>query len=186
MCNDPLPCPQATPPKSNSHPLVATLVLCAPHHSPYPLPDYFAANLRNHISSSVNIPVYLKNIVVWSPSHVWLFCDPMDCSPPCSFCLWDFPGKRLLEWVAIPFFRESSHPRDWTHVSCTSRQFLYHWATRKALVKCKHPLKSLNHENINMFKNEKEPRDISKYPIRSHFLSCLIKFLKSHDTKKYF
>ena len=20
-------------------------------------------------------------------------CNPMDCSPPGSFCLWDFPGK---------------------------------------------------------------------------------------------
>ena len=42
-------------------------------------------------------------------------CDPMDCSPLGS----SVPGisqARILEWVAIPFSRESSWPRDW-HVS---------------------------------------------------------------------
>ena len=36
---------------------------------------------------------------------------------------------RILEWVAIPFSRESSQPRDQTQVSCvscTGRQVLYH------------------------------------------------------------
>ena len=33
--------------------------------------------------------------VVESLSHVGLFCDSMDCSPPGSsvFCPWGFPGK---------------------------------------------------------------------------------------------
>ena len=31
-------------------------------------------------------------VFAWSPSHVWLFCDLMDCSPPGS-CRWNFPGK---------------------------------------------------------------------------------------------
>ena len=33
---------------------------------------------------------------------------------------------RILEWVAIPFSRGSSRPRDQTQVSCISRQILYH------------------------------------------------------------
>ena len=44
-------------------------------------------------------------------------CNPRDGSPPGS----TVPGilqARTLEWVAIPFFRGSSWPRDWTHVSC--------------------------------------------------------------------
>ena len=39
---------------------------------------------------------------------------------------------RILEWVAISFFRGSSQPRDQTHVSCifcTGRLILYHWVT---------------------------------------------------------
>ena len=31
---------------------------------------------------------------------------------------------RILEWVAIPFSRESSQPRDQTHVSCIAGRFL--------------------------------------------------------------
>ena len=31
---------------------------------------------------------------------------------------------RILEWVALPFSRGSSQPRDWTQVSCTSGGFL--------------------------------------------------------------
>ena len=30
--------------------------------------------------------------------------------------------SRILEWVAIPFSRAFSQPRDWTHISCTVRQ----------------------------------------------------------------
>jgi len=30
----------------------------------------------------------------------------------------------ILEWVAIPFSRGSSQPRDQTHVSCIGRQIL--------------------------------------------------------------
>ena len=35
---------------------------------------------------------------------------------------------RILEWVAVPFSRGSSQPRDRTnfYVSCIGRQFLYH------------------------------------------------------------
>ena len=42
---------------------------------------------------------------------------------------------KILEWVAISFFRESSRPRDRTHVSCMGRRLLYLEATREALIK---------------------------------------------------
>ena len=43
----------------------------------------------------------------------------MDCSPPGSFVR-GVSHARILEWVAISSFRESSQPRDWTHISCIS------------------------------------------------------------------
>ena len=49
-------------------------------------------------------------------------CDPMDCSPPSSFVHGIFQA-RILEWVVISFFRGSSRPRDWTHVSCLAGGF---------------------------------------------------------------
>ena len=40
-------------------------------------------------------------------------CDPVDCGPPGFFVHGIFQA-RILEWVAIPFFRGSSQPRDQT------------------------------------------------------------------------
>ena len=38
---------------------------------------------------------------------------------------------RLLEWVAIPFSRESSQLRDQTQVSCIAGRFFTTWATKQ-------------------------------------------------------
>ena len=57
-------------------------------------------------------------------------CDPMDCSPP-GFSVYGILQARMLEWVAIPFSRGSSQPRDWTQVSCISGRFFTIWATRE-------------------------------------------------------
>ena len=55
-----------------------------------------------------------------------------------SFCLTysivhEILQARILEWVAIPFSRGSSWPRDWTQVSCIAGKVFTIWATRKAL-----------------------------------------------------
>ena len=70
-------------------------------------------------------------VVVQFQSHVQLFCDPMDYSPPRSSGH-RISQARMLEWVALSFFRGSSRPRDQTCVSHIGRQILYHWATREA------------------------------------------------------
>ena len=72
-------------------------------------------------------------LLFYSRSHVWLFCDPTDCSPPGSSVHGIFQG-RILEWVAISFSRGSSRPRDPTRVSSIGRQHLYQWATWEAQV----------------------------------------------------
>ena len=40
---------------------------------------------------------------------------------------------RILEWVAMPFFRGSSRPRDWTQVSWIAGRFFTIWASRKPI-----------------------------------------------------
>ena len=55
-------------------------------------------------------------------------CNPMDCSPPGSSVHGIFQA-RILEWVAIPFSRRSSQPRDWTWISWTAGRFFTIWAT---------------------------------------------------------
>ena len=47
---------------------------------------------------------------------------------------------RVLDWVAISFSKGSSWPRDWTHISCTGRWILYHWASREAAGRKESPL----------------------------------------------
>ena len=41
-------------------------------------------------------------------------CDPMD------YTVHGILQARILEWVAFPFFRGSSQPKDQTQVSCTA------------------------------------------------------------------
>ena len=58
---------------------------------------------------------------------VWVFCNPMDYSPP-GFSVHGILQTRILEWVAISFYRESSWLKDQTLVSCIASGFFYHWA----------------------------------------------------------
>ena len=71
------------------------------------------------------LPPYRKEIdsisaltaaVVWLLSHVHLFCDPMDCSPPGS-SVHGISQARIPEWVAISFSGGFSWPRDGNWVS---------------------------------------------------------------------
>ena len=71
----------------------------------------------------------------WSLSVVSTLSHPLACSLPGSFVHGIFQA-RVLEWVAIPFSRVSSWPRDWTQVSCIVGRFFTIWATMKTRVTC--------------------------------------------------
>ena len=78
--------------------------------------------------------------MVYFPWHYCCCLAAMLCSTLRNPMDWSTPGSsvhgisqaRILEWIDISFFRDSSRPRDQTHVSCIGRQILYHWATREA------------------------------------------------------
>ena len=57
--------------------------------------------------------------------------NPKDCSSPGS-SVHRILQARILEWVAIPFSRRSSQPRDQTCVSCIVGRSFTIWATREA------------------------------------------------------
>ena len=83
-----------------------------------------------------------------------ILCDPVDYSPPGS-SVFGILQARILEWVAMPFSRGpsqprdrtqvptlhmgmcfsrgSSQPRDCTQVSCTAGRFFATWTTMEAL-----------------------------------------------------
>ena len=51
--------------------------------------------------------------------------------PHCREILYQLSHKgspRILEWVAYPFSRGSSQPRNWTRVSCIAGRFFTSWA----------------------------------------------------------
>ena len=58
-------------------------------------------------------------------------CETVDYSRPGS-SVHGMLQARTLEWVAIPFSRGSSWPRDWTQVSWIAGRFFTIWATREA------------------------------------------------------
>ena len=53
-------------------------------------------------------------------------CNPMD------YTVHEILQPRILEWIALPFSRRSSQPRDRTQVSCIVGKFFTSWATREA------------------------------------------------------
>ena len=57
--------------------------------------------------------------------------DSLRPHEPCSprgFSVHGILQARILEWIAIPFSKGSSTPRDWTLVSCIADRFFTIWA----------------------------------------------------------
>ena len=69
-------------------------------------------------------------VCVWVPQSCPTICDPMDCNPRGS-SVHGISQARILDWVAIPFSRVPSQPRDWTCISSIDRWILSIWATKE-------------------------------------------------------
>ena len=92
---------------------------------------------------------------IFSPSYDYTFLIPLSCTHKCLSApitllkmkvtqsrptLWDPTNytvrgilqARILEWIAVPFSRVSSQPRDWTQVSLIAYRFFTSWAIREA------------------------------------------------------
>ena len=90
---------------------------------------------------------------------------------------------RILEWVAIPFSRESSRPKDWTRVSCTVDEFFTIWATREVPValskfslfcnRHQHPSSQFFHLPQLKFYTHETLTPHSSLPRNHHSTSCL-------------
>ena len=99
-----------------------------------PQPSY---DKQKHFQTLHNIPwgekspskipacVYAKSI-----QSCPTLCNPMDCSPPGS-SVHGILQTRILEWVAMPFSKEFSWPRDQIYISCIAGGFF----TTEPLVK---------------------------------------------------
>ena len=96
----------------------------------------FSTVHRHLRHAHVNYKIQYLCVCVLVAQSCPTLCNPMDRSPPGS-SVHGILHARILEWIAIPFSRVSSRPKDQTCVSCIScigRQILYHCATWKSLL----------------------------------------------------
>ena len=95
----------------------------------------FCESYVSHSSSCSWFSFYLC-VCARSFQSCLTLCDPMDCSLPVS-SVREILQARILKWVAFPFSRGSSQPRDQTPifcVSCVGRRFFNHWHPGKLLL----------------------------------------------------
>ena len=90
--------------------------------------QHFLGNYKAKLSNFVYKPNSTLCVCVLVAQSCLTLCDPMDCSPPSS-SVRGILQARILEWIAIPFSRETSQPRDQTLVSCIAGRFSTVWAT---------------------------------------------------------
>ena len=92
--------------------------------------NYWAQNSICHLIKFVQIYFLWKWRCLVTQWGLTLH-DPMACSVPGSSDNGVLQA-RIPEWVAIPFSRGSSQPRDGTWVSCIAGRFFTVWATKEA------------------------------------------------------
>ena len=73
-------------------------------------------------ATDLSFPMFNMKVKVLVNQSCPTLCDPTDCSPSVSSVHGTFQTG-ILEWAAIPFFRGSSRPRDWTRVSHIAGRF---------------------------------------------------------------
>ena len=90
-------------------------------------------------------------------------CDPIDYTNHGIF------QSRILEWVAFPFSRGSSQPRDRTRVSCIAGGFFTSWDTRQAFNVRITPLISIRSFELNfLIRPETVSVSLISTPFSSH------------------
>ena len=87
----------------------------------YLVMSFSSCSIRNYQSSFLESQpsTFLGILPCESESH----SVPMDCM------VHGILQARILEWVAFPFSRGSSQPRDWIQVSRIAGRFFTSWAT---------------------------------------------------------
>ena len=84
--------------------------------------QYILSPISHHVLKHSKL---LKTQVKWKFLSCWTqLCNPMD------YTVHGILQARILEWVAFPFSRGSSQPRDRTQVTRVAGGFSTSWATR--------------------------------------------------------
>ena len=90
-------------------------------------------------------------------------CNPMD------YTVHRILQARILEWVAFPFSRGSSQPRDQTQVSYIAGRFITSWATREVQSHLRSPFNhhvTITHTGLNKCNR------LSQFALKRSFNQC--------------
>ena len=109
--------------------------------------NMFMQNIGPNVSGLCDTPWHVHFIVLLKTSNranifflilsLWMFLVSESCSVMSTLCdsmdytVYGTLQARILEWVAFPFSRGSSQPRDRTQVSHIAGGFFTSWATRE-------------------------------------------------------
>ena len=100
-------------------------------------------------------------------------CDSMDYSPSGS-SVHGILQARILKWVAIPFSRGSSQPRDWTWVSWIAGRFFTVWATREvSKYKSISNTPSTSYQHHHPLSHSDQGSSLPGVPSCLHLIPCL-------------
>ena len=112
----------------------------------------FSKYLQDHLQAFTNWTTHGLLLTRWNYQKLWVsevkvaqlclaLCDPID------YTVHEILQARILEWVAFPFSRGSSQPRDRTQLSCIAGRFFTSWAIREAHQKKKKKIFFWTHTN---------------------------------------
>ena len=100
--------------------------------------------MHEHISSQTLLMQQSDScsLCTWNGSkHIWLYESERESRSvmsnplqPMDYTVHGILQARILEWIAFPFSRGSSQPRDWTQVSHIAGGFFINWAAREAQI----------------------------------------------------
>ena len=97
-----------------------------PASGSFPMSPFFVSGDQS-IGASVSASVLQMNVnMKVAQSSVGLFATPW------TIYVHEIFQARIMEWVAFPFSRASSQPRDWSQVFTIADRFFTSWATREA------------------------------------------------------
>ena len=94
---------------------------------------YLLPNMPSSVQLNTCADLYSRSEVKWkSLHHVWLFATPglLACQAPLSV---EFSRPSILGWVAIPFFRASTQPKNGSQVSRIAGRLFTVCVTRETL-----------------------------------------------------
>ena len=114
---------QPSPPSISRNLFILQTWIFVPMNSNFPFPFLFSMNLTTLVSEWVKVAQLCPTL-----------CSPKDCSLPGS-SVRGILQAGILEWVAFPFSRGSSQPRDRTQVSRIEGRLFTIWATQSTSYK---------------------------------------------------